>query len=102
VRALIITAANTQAGTFSMAKRREGSQSHPTPAERQGGVLAKNSGRFHSPSPRRHTFLRRKKLIYRENPLDYSNITSRFSLAHLGDFERLYKGMVMKSLLPVA
>jgi hypothetical protein len=29
-----------------MAKRRQGSQSQPAPAERQGGVLAKNSGPF--------------------------------------------------------
>jgi hypothetical protein len=45
-----------------MAKRREGSQSQPASAERQGGVLAKNRSTFHSPSPRCDAFLRRKKL----------------------------------------
>ena len=43
-----------------MAKRRQGSQSQPAPAERQGGLLAKNSGSFCSPLPRRDIFLRKK------------------------------------------
>jgi hypothetical protein len=35
-----------------MAKRRRGSRSQPAPTERQGGLLAKNSGSFCSPSSR--------------------------------------------------
>jgi hypothetical protein len=41
-----------------LAKRRQGSQLQPPPTSPQGGLLAKNSGAFYSPSPRRDTFLR--------------------------------------------
>jgi hypothetical protein len=78
-----------QAGS-AMAKRRQGSQSQPAPAERQGGVLAKNSGPFCSPSLRRDTFLRRKAEIIVIFLAIFSGVLLRF--------EMLYQEMVMRRL----
>jgi hypothetical protein len=46
-----------------MAKRRQGSQSQPAPAEQQGGPPAKNSDAFYSPLPRRDKISTEKIVI---------------------------------------
>jgi hypothetical protein len=53
----IITAANTQAGTFSNGQAKTRITVETSARKAAGGLLAKNSGSFCPPLPRRDIFL---------------------------------------------